>query len=595
VLKERFVLERIVGKGGMGTVFSARDRRKEEAQDRFPYVAVKILNEDFKRHPESLKLLQREARKAQQLAHPNIVTVFDFDRDGGNVFIVMELLQGQSLDRVIKQAERGMPFADVMQIVGSLSQALAYAHKKNVVHSDFKPANAYVLEDGTVKILDFGIARAKQRDDAPEAEQTRFRVDDLGALTPSYASLEMLDGGDPDPRDDIYALACVTYELLTGKHPFGRQPAKFAMEYNLKPPRPKGLSSRRWAALKHALAFKREDRTVSVEAFIAELSSEQRSSTVNWSVGVAGVAMIVGAAYWTVQKQRRTAAPIAAVSGPAAPTAPIDSTPDAVTPVADPGAAQLELIEQRKDWLLQIAKANDVQTAVDVLRELRSQLSAEDAFITDTAPQAIAAANLRLADRAMQRGSYAAAADFLDAARKMYPAVSGLQPRREALGTIVKLDGVLRNGNVTVDSVRNQLMRIEENVPVDYAAIEANLANTLIERINKTRQTNATAAMSLLNVATHAFGQVPAIVALKQTMESASQSTVKQPEVRAVPNTPVPESATADKPAVQPVPQSIKPEPAPQVVTPEPVKPPEPAKPETKTDKKNKPDVIITF
>jgi len=89
VLKGRFVLESIIGHGGMGIVFKAKDLRKEEAQDRNPYIAVKVLNEEFKQHPESLKALQRESRKAQDLAHPNISTVFDFDRDGGNVFMTM--------------------------------------------------------------------------------------------------------------------------------------------------------------------------------------------------------------------------------------------------------------------------------------------------------------------------------------------------------------------------------------------------------------------------------------------------------------------------------------------------------------------------
>ena len=95
VLKGRFVLENVVGRGGMGVVFRAKDLRKEEAQDRDPYVAIKILNDEFRRHPESLKALQREARKSQALAHPNIVNVFDFDRDGATVYMTMEFLEGE--------------------------------------------------------------------------------------------------------------------------------------------------------------------------------------------------------------------------------------------------------------------------------------------------------------------------------------------------------------------------------------------------------------------------------------------------------------------------------------------------------------------
>src|SRR6185503_3958598 len=95
VIKKRFVLEKVLGKGGMGLVFGAIDRRKEEARDPNPRVALKVLNADFQRHPQAFMALQREARKAQSLAHPNVVTVFDFDRDGDAVYMTMELLQGR--------------------------------------------------------------------------------------------------------------------------------------------------------------------------------------------------------------------------------------------------------------------------------------------------------------------------------------------------------------------------------------------------------------------------------------------------------------------------------------------------------------------
>src|SRR4029077_10317224 len=126
VVKERFVLEEELGRGGMGIVFKARDVRKEEAQDRNPYVALKLLNDEFRRHPESLKALQRESRKAQHLAHANVVTVYDFDRDGGNVFMVMELLQGQSLDRIIRDNEgAGVGTDKALRLVRDMCRAMA--------------------------------------------------------------------------------------------------------------------------------------------------------------------------------------------------------------------------------------------------------------------------------------------------------------------------------------------------------------------------------------------------------------------------------------------------------------------------------------
>lgn len=313
VVKDRFVLEQIIGKGGMGVVFRVRDLRKEEAQDRHPYAALKVLNEAFKRHPESLKALQREARKAQNLAHPNIVTVYDFDRDGANVYIVMELLEGEPLDRTIERLKgRGLPFDQALPIIRALCGALSYAHQHGVVHSDFKPANAYVARNGVIKVFDFGIARAAkhQGELAAGSELTLFDAGTLGALTPAYASCEMIDGLEPDPRDDIYALGCVTYELVTGSHPFDRRPATQARELKLQPKPVRGLSSRQWRALRRALAFEREARSTSVEQFLQEISPQPRSLA-PW-IGAAAIVLLLGAAatLWLpgYLKERRVAA-----------------------------------------------------------------------------------------------------------------------------------------------------------------------------------------------------------------------------------------------------------------------------------------------
>jgi len=227
VLKGRFVLESIVAggdKGGMGVVYKARDLIKEEAQDRNPFVAIKVLNEDFKRHPDSMKALQRESRKAQTLSHPNIINVHDFDRDGGNVFMAMELLEGSPLNDVIRTAREqgGLPPREALRMIDSLGRALGHAHAKGIVHSDFKPSNAFLTHEGTVKVLDFGIARAAKVGGAGGGDKTLFDAGTLGALTMPYASCEQIEGKDPDPSDDVYALAVVSYELLTGKHPFER-------------------------------------------------------------------------------------------------------------------------------------------------------------------------------------------------------------------------------------------------------------------------------------------------------------------------------------------------------------------------------------
>ena len=302
VLKDRFVLEKVLGTGGMSTVFLARDLRKEEAQDRTPHVAMKVLGREFKNHPESLKVLQREAKKAQTLAHPNIVNVYDFDRDGNTIFMTMEVLEGQGLDKLIR-ANRvgGLPFNEVLPIVDGIAQALGYAHEKGIVHSDLKPGNVCLTTDNTVKVLDFGIARALH---GGKAEADDFDVGELGALTPAYASCEMLEGLEPDPRDDIYALGCITYELLTGHHPFARKSAVEARDANLEAEPVAGLKRRQWAVLRQALAFNREERTDDVLHFVNELKPHRlpwRSIAV---VSVIVVASLAGWSYYAYQNKQ---------------------------------------------------------------------------------------------------------------------------------------------------------------------------------------------------------------------------------------------------------------------------------------------------
>lgn len=274
-LNGRFVLEECVGFGGMGTVYKALDLRKLEASDRHPYIAIKVLNVQFQGHPKSLIALQREARKAQTLAHPNIVAVYDFDRDGAMVYITMEYLPGKSLSQLLRAPDfRVPPFDDAMKIVSGMGRALAYAHERGFVHCDFKPANVILTESGGVKVIDFGIARVFQKAEE-DSDVTVFDPGSLGALTPAYASPEMLENREPDPRDDIYALGCITYELLTGRHPFNRMSALQAREAGLRPQRPPGLGHRQWRALRNALALRREARTPTVNGFLNEIGARE--------------------------------------------------------------------------------------------------------------------------------------------------------------------------------------------------------------------------------------------------------------------------------------------------------------------------------
>lgn len=292
ILKDRFNLVSLLGEGGMGMVYKAIDMLKVEAKDMNPYVAIKVLSEDFKEHPDAFISLQRETSKAQKLAHPNIATVYDFDRDKETVYMTMELLEGKPLDEYIKSMPKeGLTEAEALEIVTGLGEGLAYAHANGLVHSDFKPGNAFILYDGPVKVIDFGIARAAggaAQDPAPEHDigqtgletnlnpaptdntgaTTDFDAGTLGALTPAYATVEMFEGKEPAPSDDIYALACVAVQLLTGKHPFKKRTAPKAKEKGMKPPVIDGFSKRQQRALEKALEFTRDKRTETMEEFL---------------------------------------------------------------------------------------------------------------------------------------------------------------------------------------------------------------------------------------------------------------------------------------------------------------------------------------
>jgi hypothetical protein len=317
-LKERFVLDEIVGVGGMGTVYKGRDLLKVEARDKNPYVALKVLNEAFKKHPDAFIALQREASRQQKLAHPNIATVYDFDRSGGTIFLTMEYLEGQPLNSYLRREVRprgGLPFSEAFPIIRGLGQALGYAHERDIVHSDFKPANCFLTNSGTVKVLDFGIARVIQGQD--DSEKTLFDPSSLGALTPAYASPEMLNGEEPDPRDDIYALACVAYELLAGRHPYDRKSASYAREHRLVPAPIRGLSRGQMRALSRALALTRSARTRSVAAFMDDLQGTRKMPRVAWiAVATLTALLIVAVVMLGLRHAPADAAARPAVTGP---------------------------------------------------------------------------------------------------------------------------------------------------------------------------------------------------------------------------------------------------------------------------------------
>jgi len=223
VLGGRYELTRILGRGGMAEVYAAHDQVLDRS------VAVKLLLERFKEDSAFTRRFSDEAKHAARLNHPHLVAVYDTGQDDGQPFIVMELVDGRSLQEAL--AEGGLDVTTAVTVVASVCDALGYAHEHGVIHRDVKPGNIMLAKDGSVKVTDFGIARAIGNDTVTRTAAV------LG--TAAYLSPEQAQGGAIDPRSDLYSLGVVLYEALTGTQPFrGDSAVTVAYQHVQEQPRP---------------------------------------------------------------------------------------------------------------------------------------------------------------------------------------------------------------------------------------------------------------------------------------------------------------------------------------------------------------------
>jgi serine/threonine protein kinase len=205
-----------LGEGGMGVVWKARDTRLNRL------VALKVLPSAMVSDAQRKQRLIQEARAASALNHPNIVTIYEVSCEYGIDFITMEYVVGRRLDRVIPR--NGLAISDTLRYAVQIADALAGAHAVGIVHRDLKPANILINEEGTVKVVDFGLAKLTEAAAPAEDDRTQTlgQETEEGALvgTVSYMSPEQATGKKVDARSDIFAFGAVLYEMVTGQRAF---------------------------------------------------------------------------------------------------------------------------------------------------------------------------------------------------------------------------------------------------------------------------------------------------------------------------------------------------------------------------------------
>jgi len=270
-LGSRYVLEKCIGFGSVGTVYKAFDLRQFEKLSPKPYVALKVLRIALHDAPALQQSFDRAVQKMHALVHPNILAVHKFHVEGRLAYFTMEYVPGNSLGHLLKAPGfAGMSVQQAMPFISGMVKALAHAHQHGCVHSDLKPANVLIRSGNQIKVTDFGLAQVLQHA-KEKIELSAFDTSTLRGLTRAYVSPELLAHEPPDPRDDMYSLACITYELLTGRHPFDQVLASHAKDAGMVPIRPKHLDQRQWRALSEALSLDRQSRAGDLSQFLNDM------------------------------------------------------------------------------------------------------------------------------------------------------------------------------------------------------------------------------------------------------------------------------------------------------------------------------------
>lgn len=338
LIKERYLIEEIIGRGGLSIIYKVQDLRRVESGDPNPWVILKMLSPEFRDVEECRNILLQEASIAKRCRHPNIIAVHDLDRDGQDLFVVAEYIEGRNLTDLTGSVDfvgLGTHLSDPM--IESICSGLQYLHGRGLVHGDIKPGNVILDSENDIRIIDFGnalehepksvaadkaaanpldesevaagdvdadAASASESAEQPtghaeqvgQAEQAG-KMEQTAALTPVYSAIDVLEGETPTTEDDIYALACMVNEITAGHHPYQRKDAQQAYQQNVKPKLKKGLWPWQRRVMRAALSHDRKRRPTAQEFWQRYSGQAFRSQTKKLVGSAAALLMVVGLAW----------------------------------------------------------------------------------------------------------------------------------------------------------------------------------------------------------------------------------------------------------------------------------------------------------
>ena len=267
VLSGRYRLVAPLGLGGVGQVFDAIDIQK--SKEREFHVTLKVLAVNLRHQPLAYAALEAAVRRSQSLVHPNIVAIYDIDQTDEHVFVVMEALRGRWLSGLVREVRgKGLEYEKAWPIIHGVASGLAYAHCEGVVHRDLSPHAIFLSEDGTPKIMGFGLVHA-----VPNSNESMDVLDTLTlrAYTEAYTADAWAQQGTPHPADDLYPLGVIAYEMLAGVHPFQRCTLAVARQRGLQLAPIPGLDRHARKLIERCLSFERDVRPKDGTTFLKRM------------------------------------------------------------------------------------------------------------------------------------------------------------------------------------------------------------------------------------------------------------------------------------------------------------------------------------